>query len=489
MAFTRRRRTKEGDDRFLGIYLDVHGRERSAGAFSTEKQALREAERQEERQAEGRVGSVRDGKQYFRSYVEETWLPNHLIEHSTRQSYVYLLNRYILPVFGSMRMARIMPGNVRQWVVDLQSRNVKPPTIEKCKVILDAIFTTALNDQITYLHAGRGVKTPPVAKKPRRIITAAQFEAIYRGLPNEMMRLLVETDIESGLRWGELTELRLNDLDFESGMLTVARVVVKLNSKFHPEGKRYFVKDYPKDKEWRQLKLPIHLVAKLAAFARERGLKAGDLLFRYEPPGEASRRVVPEELPDPEELGWTAPNEKGRTYRHGTTTAYAAGRCRCRHCRDAIAVYRAERRAAGMDEPRQRRIVHSDGHIPGDWFRPAVWNPAVEQAELGFHVTPHGLRHAHASWLLAGGADVQVVKERLGHGSLSTTARYLGTLPGADDAALAALEKIRGKRATDEASGVDPGASAVGAPDAAEKDKKIAELEAKLARFKQLLED
>ncbi|MCW2940301.1 MAG: putative Tyrosine recombinase xerD, partial [Actinomycetia bacterium] len=38
------------------------------------------------------------------------------------------------------------------------------------------------------------------------------------------------------------------------------------------------------------------------------------------------------------------------------------------------------------------------------------------------------MRHAHASWLLAGGADLQVVKERLGHASISTTEKYLHTL-------------------------------------------------------------
>jgi hypothetical protein len=47
-----------------------------------------------------------------------------------------------------------------------------------------------------------------------------------------------------------------------------------------------------------------------------------------------------------------------------------------------------------------------------------------------------------------GGADLQVVKERLGHGSISTTERYLHTLPGADDAALDALDKIRGTAAS-----------------------------------------
>jgi site-specific recombinase XerD len=57
----------------------------------------------------------------------------------------------------------------------------------------------------------------------------------------------------------------------------------------------------------------------------------------------------------------------------------------------------------------------------------------------------HDLRHAHASWLLAGGADLQVVKQRLGHGSLRTTEKYLHTLPDADETALEALSKMRNR--------------------------------------------
>jgi len=45
---------------------------------------------------------------------------------------------------------------------------------------------------------------------------------------------------------------------------------------------------------------------------------------------------------------------------------------------------------------------------------------------------------------LAGGADLQVVKERLGDASIVTTERYLHSLPAADETALDALSRIRG---------------------------------------------
>jgi len=46
---------------------------------------------------------------------------------------------------------------------------------------------------------------------------------------------------------------------------------------------------------------------------------------------------------------------------------------------------------------------------------------------------------------LAGGADLAVVKERLGHASIVTTQKYLHTLPDADETALDALAKVRNR--------------------------------------------
>jgi site-specific recombinase XerD len=142
----------------------------------------------------------------------------------------------------------------------------------------------------------------------------------------------------------------------------------------------------------------------------------------------------------------TAPNAAGRTYRHGTLSGDNLGGCRCAHCRDAFSRYRARRRTAGKNDPRSGglgRKINTDGHIPRRWFATHVWNPAVQAAGLDFTVRVHDLRHAHASWLLAGGANIQIVKERLGHCSLRTTEKYLHTLPDAGDTALDALRGTR----------------------------------------------
>ena len=76
-------------------------------------------------------------------------------------------------------------------------------------------------------------------------------------------------------------------------------------------------------------------------------------------------------------------------------------------------------------------------------FRTKYWAPAVKATKVDQKVTFHNLRAAHASWLLAGGADIVVVQERLGHRQITTTQQYLGTLPDAGERALAAYQRIR----------------------------------------------
>lgn len=237
MGFSRKRTGRDGKARYTAYYLDIRGQERSAGTFSNKKDANDAWKAAEAQVKAGRQGDPGRGRQTFQAYVHDKWLPHHLPEPGVRSNYAGQIGKHLDPFFGPMKMRDILPEHIRQWVTWMQGKGASARTIQYCKgSILSAIFTTALEDEVVTVHPSRGVKTPPVPDRPRRIITAAQFGLLYQALPDEGARLLAETAIESGLRWGELAELRAGDLDVATGILTVSRAVIELGPGESPGG-------------------------------------------------------------------------------------------------------------------------------------------------------------------------------------------------------------------------------------------------------------
>lgn len=439
MGHSRMRVGDDGRRRYTAYYLNAQQKEKSAGTFATKKEADRAWQAVEASIASGKPTDPRRGRITFNDYVDNVWMPEHAIEPTTWESYYYVLRKHIRPTFGDMRMNEIMPVHVRAWVTERARAGVSPATIKHGKIVLSAIFTTALNDFVINIHPCRGVKSPTVPVKEYRIVTPEEFDRLYAAL-YDVAQLLVDVLMDSGLRWGELSELRVRDVHRPSGILTVSRSVAQVDPKFAKNGERFVVRAYPKGKRSRRFKLSPATLASIWRHVEKRGLGPEDLLFQFDHL-QAPQPVPP--LASVEPLGMTEPNERGRSYRHGTRSAYTAGKCRCVHCRRSFAEYRARRRAAGLDQPREPRTWDTDGHVPRQWFRERIWKPACLEAGIDPPVRPHDLRHSHASWLLAGGADLQVVKERLGHRSIATAEKYLHTLPDADETALAALDRVR----------------------------------------------
>ncbi|BDZ40779.1 site-specific integrase [Paraoerskovia sediminicola] len=82
------------------------------------------------------------------------------------------------------------------------------------------------------------------------------------------------------------------------------------------------------------------------------------------------------------------------------------------------------------------------GQIHAHRFRERQWQRALDVAGITKRLTPHSLRHTHASELLTAGVSPHVVQHRLGHEDLSTTSRvYAHLLTDAQAAAVAVSQQ------------------------------------------------
>ena len=263
-------------------------------------------------------------------------------------------------------MGKILPSEVQRWVTTATENGLSARSVGKYHSMLQSVFERALVDRVVTFNPCAHTELPKKVKKKTRTLTPAEYDAILGALPAQH-RLMVETSINTGLRWGELIALKPRHLDLKAGKLTVEETIVEVSIKNSPTGHRMLTKPYPKDNEPRTVALPADLVGQLADWIAERRLGRGDLLF-------ATREGTP---------------------------------------------------------------------FSRNTFRTRVWRPAVAASRVDFEVRVHDLRHAHASWLLAGGSDLKSVMDRMGHAQITTTQKYLHALPDADNKNLDALDRIR----------------------------------------------
>ncbi|MBW4596226.1 MAG: tyrosine-type recombinase/integrase [Brasilonema angustatum HA4187-MV1] len=77
--------------------------------------------------------------------------------------------------------------------------------------------------------------------------------------------------------------------------------------------------------------------------------------------------------------------------------------------------------------------VKAGGHLDRTQVYRIV-EAATQRAGIKKKVSPHWLRHAHASHSLEAGADIKLLQQTLGHDNVSTTSRYLSVRPDSSTA-------------------------------------------------------
>lgn len=190
----------------------------------------------------------------FGTYAED-WLSARTLEDRTRAHYRSLLDRQLLPQLGTVPLRHLTPDLVRQWYA---TTAVDRPTLRSHAYgLLRTILGQAVRDELLRSNPCH-IRGAGNAKRAKKIEPAslAELQALTAAMP-ERYRAMVLLASWCGMRFGELTELRRDDVDLALGVIRVRRAVVRADG-------AVIVKKPKSDAGVRDIAVPPHLLPALA---------------------------------------------------------------------------------------------------------------------------------------------------------------------------------------------------------------------------------
>jgi integrase len=183
------------------------------------------------------------------------WLKTKVdLKPSTRARYEGLLRVNVLPRWGEIRLADVTHEGVAAWIADLTASGLSAATVRQAHRVLSLTFSLAVRDGRLARNPADHIPLPRAAKHEKVFLTVDQVEQLADAAGE--YRLVILFLAYTGLRFGELSALRVRRLDLMRGRTEIVEAVAEVG------GRAVF--STPKSHQVRSVPIPRFLVDELA---------------------------------------------------------------------------------------------------------------------------------------------------------------------------------------------------------------------------------
>jgi integrase len=167
------------------------------------------------------------------------------------------------PAWGAVAVADVKTSAIRGWVAKMAAEGVGPATVENAFGVLRQVLGAAVEDRRIPRNPCEGVRLPKRKHADRGYLSHQQVKALAAAVERqpEVVRFLTYT----GLRWGEMAALRVQDFDMLRRRVNVSRSVTESGG---------LVWSTPKTHERRSVPFPASLADELSALMVGKGRDA-----------------------------------------------------------------------------------------------------------------------------------------------------------------------------------------------------------------------
>ena len=157
------------------------------------------------------------------------------LRNNTFGNYTYMYETFVEPTFGRERLTQIKKSDVKRFYNNLADvRCLKAPTIDSIHTVLHQVFQMAVDDSYIRTNPSDNAlnelkRSHLYRREKRRGLTIQEQELLLQFLQKPKFKQwypIFAVFVGTGMRAGELTGLRWQDIDLEKGIISVNHTLV-----------------------------------------------------------------------------------------------------------------------------------------------------------------------------------------------------------------------------------------------------------------------
>lgn len=148
------------------------------------------------------------------------------VRPNTLREYTHIYNKNISPFLGNRNINSFVKSDIQTLIDKIADDNYKYERQNKIKVILNDMFSRAIEDDLMIKNPAKGVKLRADKELKAFTLTTKQQIEFLEASKGTFYDNLYNVALNTGLRPGELFALTLDDIHFDEGYIDVNKTLV-----------------------------------------------------------------------------------------------------------------------------------------------------------------------------------------------------------------------------------------------------------------------
>jgi len=167
------------------------------------------------------------------------WFGTYIEPHkakTTAASYLYNIEYYIIPRFGSMKLQSLTTLDIQKWINELaiksplSNRPLSPKSIRNLYMNLNAGLKRAVLLELIRKNPGATVELPKCKPYKAEVYNAEELQQLFEAAQGTDLEIGIMLLVCLGIRRGELMALTWPDIDFDNKLVNINKATVKVHS-------------------------------------------------------------------------------------------------------------------------------------------------------------------------------------------------------------------------------------------------------------------